>query len=372
MAFPRRAALGPTSVSTIACRAREGEPAWDSRVLKAGAGKQAGAAHAGGVTTKSRNSHLKHNVQSHHPTFATMKGYLVDEDIPLDRLSSKLRSDAPEPKAKDTEVIVDVYSSALNFFDILQVAGKYQIKKPFPYVPGTEIAGVIAKDSPIPEGCSFKPGDRVFGAGNGSYAEKVSEGGRVCKADDCCGRLMLHTCSLVPLQVPADHFQLLPVPAGMNFDEASSLFITYPTSYAALVFRAHVQEGETVLVHAGAGGVGLAAIQIAKALGAVVIATAGSDEKLKVCKEVGGADHVINYRDPKWPQKVKGEAAAVGETGISRKSRALTWMTLVPFIARTDRRRRSRRSIRPSWTRRALAQVHRMERSHRRRRLCGG
>lgn len=105
-----------------------------------------------------------------------MKGYLIDEDIPLDRLSTKLRSDAPEPKAKETEVIVDVYSSALNFFDILQVAGKYQIKKPFPYVPGTEIAGVIAKDSPIPEGCSFKPGDRVFGAGNGSYAEKVRRG----------------------------------------------------------------------------------------------------------------------------------------------------------------------------------------------------
>lgn len=103
--------------------------------------------------------------------------------------------------------------------------------------------------------------------------------------------------------------QLLPIPEGMSMDQASSLFITWPTSYAALVFRANIQEGETVLVHAGAGGVGLAAIQLAKALGAgKVIATAGSEEKLKVCKEVGGADEVINYRDKNWPQLIKGES----------------------------------------------------------------
>lgn len=155
-----------------------------------------------------------------------MKGYLIDEDIPLTKLSTKLRSDAPTPKPKANEVLIDVYSAALNFFDVLQVAGKYQIKKPFPYIPGTEIAGVISKDSPIPEGCDFKPGDRVFGAANGSYAD----------------------------QVVADFIQLMPIPEGMSMDEASSLFITYPTSYAALVFRANVQEGETVLVHAGAGG----------------------------------------------------------------------------------------------------------------------
>jgi NADPH2:quinone reductase len=83
--------------------------------------------------------------------------------------------------------------------------------------------------------------------------------------------------------------------------------VTWPTSYAALRFRANVQPGEWVLIHAGAGGVGLCAIQIAKALGAKVIATAGSDEKLKVCTEVGGADHAVNYRDKEWFKKVKGE-----------------------------------------------------------------
>ncbi|CAO1634696.1 unnamed protein product [Jaminaea pallidilutea] len=207
-----------------------------------------------------------------------MKGYAIDENIDLSKLPSKLKADAPEPQPKKGQVIVEVYSAACNYFDILQCAGKYQIKKPFPYVPGTEIAGVIAKDSPIPEGCSYQPGDRVFGASDGSYAERVR----------------------------ADYMQLLPIPEGMSMDQASSLFITWPTSYAALVFRANVQEGETVLVHAGAGGVGLAAIQLAKALGAgKVIATAGSEEKLKVCKEVGGADEVINYRDKNWPQLIK-------------------------------------------------------------------
>lgn len=140
---------------------------------------------------------------------------------------------------------------------------------------------MIAKDSPIPDGCDLKPGDRVFGAANGSYADRVT----------------------------ADYVQLMPIPDGMSFDEASSLFITYPTSYAALVFRANLKEGETVLVHAGAGGVGLAAIQIAKALGATVIGTAGSEEKLRVCKEIGGADEIVNYCDEKWPQKVMSKYA---------------------------------------------------------------
>ena len=104
-----------------------------------------------------------------------MKGYQIDEDIDLSKLSGKLSTSAPAPKPSSSEVLVDVHSAALNFFDVLQIAGKYQIKKPFPYVPGTEIAGVISEDSPIPEGCDFKKGDRVFGAANGSYAEKVSE-----------------------------------------------------------------------------------------------------------------------------------------------------------------------------------------------------
>ncbi|PWN34242.1 NAD(P)-binding protein [Meira miltonrushii] len=209
-----------------------------------------------------------------------MKAYVIDKDITLPDLSSRLRNDAEEPEADGDhgEILVDVYSSALNFFDILQIQGKYQIKKPHPFTLGAEFAGIINEKSPIPEGCDWIPGKtRVFGMANGAYGERAS----------------------------ADWTNVREIPNGISFEQASGLFVTWPTSYAALKFRANVQPDEWVLVHAGAGGVGLSAIQIAKALGAKVIATAGSAEKLKVCIEQGGADEVVNYRDKDWQQQVK-------------------------------------------------------------------
>lgn len=119
-------------------------------------------------------------------------------------------------------------------------------------------------------------GSRVFGASQGSYATKVS----------------------------AAEAQLLPVPEGWSFRDAAGLFVTAPTSYGALVLRAGVKAGDYVLVHAAAGGVGLAAVQIAKAFGATVIATAGTERKREVAKSFG-ADHVVDYRDDKWPDLVK-------------------------------------------------------------------
>lgn len=209
-----------------------------------------------------------------------MRAYTIDsylKDVTKE-LPGRLNEKASEPAPKKNEVVVEVHAASLNFFDILQLQGKYQTQPPFPWVPGFEFAGVIAKDSPIPKSCSLQPGDRVFGGAQGAYAERVA----------------------------ADWRQLIEIPEGLSYEQASGLFITYPTSYLALAIRGQVQEGEWVLVHAGAGGVGLAAIQIAKALGAKVIATAGSEEKLKVCKEVGGADHAVNYRDEKqWQKQVK-------------------------------------------------------------------
>lgn len=124
----------------------------------------------------------------------------------------------------------------------------------------------------------FKKGDRVFGASQGAYATHVL----------------------------APETSLFPVPRGWSFADAAGLFVTAPTSYGALVTRAHVQAGEWVLVHAAAGGVGLAAVQIAKALGATVIAAVGSEAKGKVAQRFG-ADYVIDYRaDQKnWPEQVK-------------------------------------------------------------------
>ncbi|CAE6493908.1 unnamed protein product [Rhizoctonia solani] len=183
---------------------------------------------------------------------------------------------ASEPKPAADEVLVEVHSAALNFFDILQAQGKYQNQPPFPFVLGAEFAGTIAASSPIPKGCPFKRGDRVFGSGQGAYAERVA----------------------------AKWQNLHPIPNGFSFEQAAGLFVTWPTSYEALVGRAQLQPGEWCLVHAAAGGVGLAAVQIAKALGAKVIATAGTQDKLKVCKTFGGADEVLDYTKSGWQKEV--------------------------------------------------------------------
>ncbi|BGO94408.1 hypothetical protein NBRC10512_003781 [Rhodotorula toruloides] len=203
------------------------------------------------------------------------KAYVIEKYIKPEELPSRL-VEWEEPKPGEDEVLVDVHYAGLNFFDILQVQGKYQNKPPFPWIAGVEFSGVISANSPIPEGCDFIPGKtRVFGAGQGSYAEKIK----------------------------IDWRTLLEVPSTMGMDEAAGLYITFPTSYAALVTRANTQEDDWVLVHAAAGGVGLAAVQIAKALGAKVIATAGSSAKLDVAKQFG-ADYGIDYTKEGWQKEV--------------------------------------------------------------------
>ncbi|GAO16738.1 uncharacterized protein UV8b_06834 [Ustilaginoidea virens] len=186
-------------------------------------------------------------------------------------------SELPDPVPKDDEYLIHVRAAATNFFDVLQIAGKYQNQPPFPWVAGAEFAGVVIstpKDSKNPK---FPKGARVFGATQGAYATK-------CAVKEA---------------------SMLLVPEGWSFSEAAGLFVTAPTSYGALVVRAKLKQGDNVLVHAAAGGVGLAAVQVAKALGATVIATASTPEKLQVAKSFG-ADHVLDYKDPDWPAKVKG------------------------------------------------------------------
>ncbi|KAH8827984.1 hypothetical protein DL96DRAFT_1463530 [Flagelloscypha sp. PMI_526] len=203
-----------------------------------------------------------------------MRGFLVKELAHPSKIS--LSNDVPEPKASDDKVLVDVYSSGLNFFDILQAQGKYQNKPPLPFVLGAEFAGKISKESPIPKGCPFKPGQRVFGATQGSFADKVA----------------------------VRWGSMLPLPDNITFDQGAGLFVTWPTSYEALVGRAELKPAEWVLVTAAAGGVGIAAVQLAKALGANVIAGCGSETKLDVAKRYGGADYGVNYSVPGWQKEV--------------------------------------------------------------------
>ncbi|KAJ7462341.1 alcohol dehydrogenase [Mycena galericulata] len=185
-------------------------------------------------------------------------------------------TDWPEPKLGKNQIMVDVYSAGLNFYDILQAQGRYQVKYPLPFVLGSEFAGRVAEGYPLPAGCPFKAGDRIFGAITGSYAEKVA----------------------------VDMRTVLPLPDTLTFDEGAGIFVTWATSYEALVGRAKLQAGEWVLVTAAAGGVGLAAVQLAKGLGANVIAAAGSQSKLDVVKKYGGADHTVDYTKPGWQQDV--------------------------------------------------------------------
>ncbi|OTB19056.1 hypothetical protein K445DRAFT_72663 [Daldinia sp. EC12] len=186
-------------------------------------------------------------------------------------------TELPDPTPKPDQYLIEVHAAATNFFDILQVQGKYQNQPPFPWVAGVEFSGVVLATPATSKGApKFPVGSRVFGASQGAYATRVL----------------------------ASESELLPVPQGWSFTDAAGLFITAPTSYSALVSRAGVKPGDWVLVHAAAGGVGLAAVQVAKAFGATVIATAGTPRKLEVARRFG-ADHVVDYRDRKWPDQVK-------------------------------------------------------------------
>ena len=199
----------------------------------------------------------------------------------------------PTPTPSPTQYLIKIHACGTNFFDLLQIQGKYQHQPPLPWIAGMEFAGVIlavptsskstsssvasSLDGSInaPTSHQFKVGDRVFGATHGAYATHIL----------------------------ANEETLFPIPAGWSFADACGLYVTCPTSYGALVTRAHTQPGEWVLVHAGAGGVGLSAVQIAKALGATVIATAGSERKRQVCLDYG-ADYVVDYKQKDWPQQI--------------------------------------------------------------------
>jgi NADPH2:quinone reductase len=181
--------------------------------------------------------------------------------------------DVPEPGPG--QVRIRMHAAALNFFDILQVQGKYQVKPPFPFTPGAEVAGVVEAVGPGVE--KFSAGDRVLAMPQlGAFAE----------------------------QVIADVGRTFAMPAGMDFKEAAAFPIVYQTSWFALVTRSTVTPGDMLLVHAGASGVGMSAIQIGKALGAKVIATASNQEKLDFSLSLG-ADHAVNYSDASWVDEVK-------------------------------------------------------------------
>ena len=171
----------------------------------------------------------------------------------------------PMPQPRAGEVRIAVHAASLNFPDLLIVQNKYQVKPPLPFVPGSEYAGTV--DAVGAGVTHLKVGDAVAAFGG-------------------MGGFATHACVNAQL--------VMPLPRDFAFDDASAFICTYGTSHHALVDRAELKAGETVLVLGAAGGVGTAAIQIAKAVGAKVIAAASSDDKCALCKTLG-ADETINY-----------------------------------------------------------------------------
>lgn len=188
----------------------------------------------------------------------------------------------PDPQPGPGEVLIDVHAAGVNFPDTLIIQKKYQFVPELPFSPGGEVAGVIKA---VGDGVRFwKPGMAVIGSSAyGGYAEQL-----VVKAERC-----------------------VPIPQGMDYATASAFVLAYGTSLYALKDCAKLAAGETLLVLGAAGGVGIAAIEIAKAMGAKVIAAASSDDKLALCREKG-ADEVINYASEDLRERIKALTGGKG------------------------------------------------------------
>lgn len=175
----------------------------------------------------------------------------------------------------EQEAVVDVYAASLNFPDTLQIEGKYQFQPPMPFTPGSEVGGVVRKVGPGLTG--FEPGDRVMATPSiGGMAEQVI--------------------------VPAGSLRI--IPDNMDFPTAAGFAMVYTTSYHALKQRGRLQAGETLLVLGASGGVGMAAVELGKLMGARVIAAASTDEKLDFVRQAG-PDELVNYGDGELKEKVK-------------------------------------------------------------------
>jgi len=183
--------------------------------------------------------------------------------------------DVASPLPKKNEILLDVQAAGVNFPDTLIIEGKYQFQPPLPFSPGGEAAGVVAAVGE--KAGAFKVGDRVMAlTGWGAFAEQVA----------------------VPF------YNVMPIPASMDFTTAAAFGMTYGTSMHALRQRGQLQAGETLLVLGASGGVGLAAVEIGKAMGARVIAAASSAEKLAVAK-AAGADELIDYSQGSLREEIK-------------------------------------------------------------------
>ena len=209
-----------------------------------------------------------------------MKAIVCQDFGPVENLRYR---DVPDPRVKPGEVLIDVEAAGVNFPDSLLVEGRYQIKPPTPFIPGSEVAGRISEVGA--EVTGLKPGQRVVTVCTlGGFAEKVA----------------------------VDARRVLPIGEQVPAESAAGLLVAHATAHHALKQRGQLQADETLLVTGAAGGTGLAAVQIGKAMGARVIAVCSSAEKLAIAAE-NGADVLINSSDGDLVAQLK---AAGGERGV--------------------------------------------------------
>lgn len=213
-----------------------------------------------------------------------MKALLVREFGALDTLALE---ECASPRPGAGEVLIDIHAASVNFPDLLVIQGKYQVLPPLPFSPGKECAGVV--NAVGPGVAQFMPGDRVIAQIEyGAYAQQVVAGAANCHV----------------------------IPAPMSFPEAAAMWLTYMTAHFALVERAALKAGEIVLVTGAAGGVGSATVQIAKALGATVLAAVSSHDKAAAAR-AGGADHIVDTNVPNLRDALREQVhAAVGKRGV--------------------------------------------------------
>ena len=213
-----------------------------------------------------------------------MKAMLCKEYGPP---STLVLEDIPSEPTGSGQVKIRVRAAGVNFPDVLIIKGEYQFKPTPPFSPGAEVAGEVLE---VGEGVtSFRPGDRVIGmCGWNGFREEVVIGVERC----------------------------MKMPASMDFDTGAALSMTYGTSYHALVQRGRLVAGETLLVLGATGGVGTAAIEIGKLLGAKIIAAGGSDEKLATVKEKYAVEHVLNYRTGSLKDQMKTLTGGAGANVI--------------------------------------------------------
>lgn len=201
-----------------------------------------------------------------------MKAMLCEKYGPPENLVMR---DIDSPKIRKGHVRIAVKSCGINFPDTLMIEGKYQVKPPLPFAPGAEVSGTVFE---VGEGVTnFKIGDRV---------------------------LAMILCGGLSEEVVVPENAVVPIPDSMDFDTAAGFMLTYGTSYHALKQRAALQPGENLLVLGAAGGVGLAAVELGKAMGANVIAAASTDEKLQIAHKQG-ADALVNYQQGSLKEQVK-------------------------------------------------------------------